>query len=67
MNRSSSPTKSPYSADSPAKVESPRLWYSVGSFSQAGTLTVSSAGVRKTGTFGNEVFLSSGGNVSPPA
>ncbi len=59
--------KSPYSLDSPAKVESPRLWYSVGSFSHAGTLTVSSASDRNTGVYGNEVAGSSSGKVSPAA
>ncbi|CPU66040.1 Uncharacterised protein [Mycobacteroides abscessus] len=36
--RSSRPSKSPYVTDSPVHVELPRLWYSVGSLSQAGTL-----------------------------
>ncbi len=49
VKRSSRPTKSPYSLDSPAKVESPRLWYIVRSLSQAGTLTVASASLGKTG------------------
>ncbi len=49
VNRSSSPKKSPYTEFSPEKLELPRLWYSVGSFSQAGTFTVSSAGVSKVG------------------
>src|SRR5665647_2673492 len=61
------PTKSPYSEDSPAKVESPRLWYTVGSFSQAGTLAVLSASVRKIGLYGNDVAGSRAGKVPPPA
>ena len=39
VHRSSRPEKSPYVEDSPAKVESPRLWYIVGSLSHDGTLT----------------------------
>ena len=66
VKRSSSPKKSPYSEFSPTNVESPRLWYIVRSFSQAGALTVSSAVVRKIGLYGNE-SRSSGGNVSEPA
>ncbi len=50
VQRSSRPTKSPYSADSPAQVESPRLWYIAGSLSQDGTLTPFSA----TGVYGKE-------------
>ena len=42
--------KSPYSLFSPENVEVPRLWYIVGSLSQAGTLTLSSAGSRNVGT-----------------
>lgn len=38
VHRSSSPEKSPYVVDSPAYVESPRLWYIVGSLSQDGVL-----------------------------
>ena len=67
VNRSSRPTKSPYSALSPANVESPRLWYSVGSFSQAGTFTVLSASLRKVGVYGNDVAASRAGNVFVPA
>ncbi len=37
VHRSSRPTKSPWVEDSPAKVESPRLWYIAGSLSHAGT------------------------------
>ena len=42
--RSSRPSKSPYVTDSPVQVELPRLWYSVGSLSQAGVLASSSPG-----------------------
>ena len=45
VHRSSSPEKSPYSALSPAKVESPRLWYIVGSLSQSGTFFSFTTGV----------------------
>ena len=48
VNRSSRPTKSPYSEFSPANVESPRLWYSVRSLSQSGDLTVASSRGRGT-------------------
>src|SRR5919204_5510735 len=43
VKRSSSPKKSPYCEFSPEKVVSPRLWYRLTSFSQAGTLTSRSA------------------------
>ena len=44
----------------------PRLWYSVTSLSQSGTLTCSSpAGI--TGLYGKLTSASSGGNVSVPA
>src|ERR671922_449816 len=43
LKRSSSPKKSPYWEFSPEKVVSPRLWYRLTSFSQAGTLTSRSA------------------------
>ena len=45
--------KSPYVEDSPAKVESPRLWYIVGSLSHAGVLASSSPSWRK-GVYGKE-------------
>ena len=41
--------KSPYSLFSPEKVDVPRLWYIVGSLSQAGTFRVASAGFVKVG------------------
>ena len=44
VKRSSRPKKSPYWLSSPVKVVLPRLWYIVGSLSQAGTLRSSSAG-----------------------
>src|ERR671935_2512827 len=43
VKRSSRPKKSPYWEFSPLKVVSPRLWYRLTSFSQAGTLTSRSA------------------------
>ncbi|CAM5721911.1 hypothetical protein SCALM49S_07997 [Streptomyces californicus] len=52
VHRSSSPEKSPYSLDSPAQVESPRLWYMVGSLSQAGTFAPVPGAW--TGVYGNE-------------
>ncbi|CAM5782422.1 hypothetical protein CPER28S_01000 [Cellulomonas persica] len=62
--RSSSAPKSPSVEDSPAYVELPRLWYSVGSLSQAGTLTSASSSLT-TGVYGNDVAGSSSGNVRP--
>ena len=44
VKRSSRPKKSPYWLSSPVKVVLPRLWYIVGSLSQAGTLRSSSSG-----------------------
>ncbi len=38
VHRSSRPEKSPWAELSPANVESPRLWYIVGSLSHDGTL-----------------------------
>ena len=52
--------------DSPAQVESPRLWYSVGSLSHAGTLMSASASAI-TGVYGKLVAGSSAGNVFVPA
>jgi hypothetical protein len=66
VNRSSSPKKSPYWESSPTNVVSPRLWYSVTSFSQFGTLRFCSAGSR-TGVYGKDVAGSSAGKSSPPA
>ena len=66
VNRSSRPKKSPYWLFSPTKVESPRLWYIVRSLSQAGFLTVASAGVSKAGVYG-KLSGSSGGKSSLPA
>ena len=51
--------KSPYVEDSPAKVESPRLWYIVGSLSQAGVLASSSPSARN-GVYGKDPASSSG-------
>ena len=64
--RSSRPTKSPYVTDSPSHVESPRLWYSVVSLSQAGTLRFASSGLT-VGVYGKLVAASSAGNGSAPA
>src|SRR6478736_9868500 len=68
VKRSSRPEKSPYVEDSPAYVESPRLWYSVVSLSQAGTLTSLSASAT-FGTYGKDVpaviFGKQSGTVSP--
>ena len=66
VKRSSSPKKSPYSEFSPTNVVSPRLWYSVRSLSQAGTLRSCSAG-SSTGRYGNEVSGSSAGKSGEPA
>ena len=63
----SPPGKSPYSLFSPVNDEVPRLWYIVGSLSQAGTLTVLSASLRNVGTYGKDVAASTGGNVFPLA
>ncbi|CAM5333294.1 hypothetical protein SCYAM73S_07586 [Streptomyces cyaneofuscatus] len=52
VHRSSRPEKSPYSLDSPAHVESPRLWYIVGSLSQDGTFF--SVPAVCTGVYGKE-------------
>ncbi len=65
VHRSSRPWKSPLSELSPAKVESPRLWYIVGSLSQDGTLTSFSSSAT-TGVRGKEV-RSTAGNFFPPA
>ena len=61
VQRSSEADEVAIGLDSPAKVESPRLWYIVGSLSHAGTLTVASAAERKTGVYGKEVAASTGG------
>ena len=67
VHRSSRREKSPYSLFSPAKVESPRLWYMVGSFSHAGTLTFASAGVANVGVYGNDFSLTAGNFRVPSA
>ena len=67
VHRSSRPKKSPYSLFSPANVESPRLWYMVGSFSHAGTLTFASAGPANSGVYGNEPVSTFGKPFVPSA
>ncbi len=66
VHRSSSPEKSPYSADSPAKVESPRLWYISGSLSQEGTL-IRFLAAGTTGVRGNEPASTRGNPRRPSA
>lgn len=58
--------KSPCSEDSPAKVESPRLWYIVGSLSQAGTLRSFFASGTK-GVRGKEAGVGQGNFPLPSA
>jgi hypothetical protein len=65
VHRSSSPEKSPYSAFSPLNVELPRLWYIVGSFSQAGVLALASAAVGNTGVYGNDFVDTCGKPLRP--
>src|SRR5207237_8939198 len=67
VHRSSRPKKSPYSLFSPAKVESPRLWYIVGSFSHAGTLTFASAAVANVGVYGKDFRFTFGKSRVPSA
>ena len=66
VKRSSRPKKSPYSESSPVNVVSPRLWYSVSSFSQLGTFSmpVLFSGVSGKLVFG---FSLSAGKLSVPA
>ena len=59
--------KSPYMLSSPAKVEVPRLWYIVGSFSQFGVFAVRSASSWKTGVYGNDDRSTSGKPWVPSA
>jgi hypothetical protein len=65
VNRSSRPKKSPYREFSPTKVVLPRLWYRVTSFSQAGTFTGASGGLK--GVYGKLTSGSSGGKLPVPA
>ncbi len=66
VHRSSRPEKSPYVVDSPAQVESPRLWYIAGSLSQDGTLSPRlSAGT--VGVRGKEPESTRGKRRSPSA
>src|SRR4051812_47093935 len=59
--------KSPYVLFSPENVEVPRLWYIVGSLSQAGVLAVLSDSERNVGVYGNDVRSTAGKPLPPEA